>query len=166
MVDEIFLKDSSNKSEENSVSTRKIQIVHPIKDNENKNGELVEPQKRPERARIVFGDDNENTQKKSVHERLGKRPLEKTESSPKKTRINLAEVRKEEERILGMKKSGNDQTNWRNKKESVSTDTFRNKSSDKHREVSKLHLKVFVPLYLYAVIWRNKVATYLFNHLC
>lgn len=101
-------------------------------------------QKRSEHARIVFGDDSENVHKKSVHERLGKRRLEKTENLPKKTRINLAEIRKEEERMLGMKRSGNEQSNWKNKMDGINTDAFCNKSSEKHREVSKIIVVIYL----------------------
>lgn len=85
------------------------------------------PKQKNEHPRIVFG--NETVGKKqSALERLGKRPNQSALEAPtqKRTKISLSNTRKEEEEILGISKSNNEQ--------SAKTIALRVDRDDKHKK--------------------------------
>lgn len=140
--DDLFPNEHSNKSDDATVTRkeppiRRIQIVHSAdaeEQQQNEPNETQQPTKRNEHTRITFSPENNNSpnRKKSVLERLGKRISIDSNSTtpPKKTRINLSEARKEEERILG------NTSKRSNKRPNIENDQQEKKRSRKPREVS------------------------------
>nr|XP_022919135.1 zinc finger CCCH domain-containing protein 14 [Onthophagus taurus] len=111
--DDLFPNEQSiNKREKLKEQLRKVNVIDesltpPMPQKNVENSEEVSPHKIKEHSRIVFDLDNNIPRKKSALERLGKRRISDDidfRSGLKKSKISLSEIRREEEKLLGVKR--------------------------------------------------------------